>query len=155
MSTHYLPHGYGESFACGADAIGRRSPQHMDPLETDCPECKATRYWVADMLEPQAGRYSTLRAEWVHRQTLDGTSPEHRIGDDMLWKVHLPDEPEPVRGHFLVLERPEGFVIALGFGSTEEAGRSLDRYWDDLVAGREVCLEKSMNGTCIHSDHTA
>lgn len=42
---HFLAHGLSESYACGADAVGRRSSDQQDPSNTNCRDCRQTDAW--------------------------------------------------------------------------------------------------------------
>lgn len=43
-TVHFLTHGLAESYACGADAVGRRNTgRDTDPGQTTCADCLAHR----------------------------------------------------------------------------------------------------------------
>ncbi|WP_155838820.1 hypothetical protein [Arthrobacter castelli] len=47
---HYLPHPIASTYACGADAVGRRHHGDTNPALTECHRCRDTEAWTASAI---------------------------------------------------------------------------------------------------------
>lgn len=144
MTTHYLPNGRSESFACGVSSIGRRNERvQSDPVNTTCSQCWETPEYLIAVNQPVKGKYTNAVAEKVHRLALDGADRE--CGDIQhvgayYWAVHEHDSEggaqPPWKGCWLVREDGYGMVTA-----TKMTHEGVEEFMDRWEKGMTEFME--------------